>query len=379
MPRIADVVSFGGEKKRYEIHPDPERLRQYGITFELLESAIAQSNANVGGDYLQQGDAVEAVRGLGLIGGGQDPTQQLSALSDPKAASALLRSEEGRRLREIREIVLTATNNVPIKVGDVVDGGRTSRIESPIPHGVTVGSHTRAGRVATSQPLLDADENEVLDKHGRRVWEDDEDTVQGIVLLRKGEKSLPALADVEEKMRQLNETPGQLLPGVRLDTFYDRTQLIELTTHTVRENVLVGIGLVVVILLVFLNNVKSGLIVALNIPLALLFAFTILYLLGKSTNLLSLGAVDFGIIVDSSVIIVEAIYRRLSSGEDADLPLAKRILKSTGEVERSLVFSRLMIVCALLPLFTMTGPEGQIFGPMADVYAIALFGRCYTR
>ncbi len=371
--RIIDVVSFGGAIKRYEIHPDPERLKQYGITLEQLETATSESNANVGGDYLRQGDSVQAVRGIGLIGGGQDPAQQLKAGMDPKAASTLLRNEESRRLREIRQIVLTATNNVPIKVADVVEGGRHASLDPWDRRGVIVGSHTRVGRVAASEPKLDDQGQEVLDEQGQRIWEDNEDVVQGIVLLRKGEKSLPALADVEAKVKQLNE-PGQLLPGVKIDTIYDRTNLIHRTTTTVRENVLVGIGLVVVILLVFLNHTRSALIVAINIPLALLFAFAMLYVRGQSANLLSLGAVDFGIIVDSSVIMVEAIYRRLSSGEDSDLPLVQRILRATGEVERSLFFSTLIMVCALLPLFTMSGPEGQIFGPMADAYAFALGG-----
>jgi len=372
--RIADVVSFGGAVKRYEIQPDPDRLKQYGITLEQLENSLKESNANVGGDYLRQGDSVQAVRGLGLIGGGQDPTQQIKPDADPKVASTLLRSEENRRIQEIRRIVLMATNNVPIKIGDVVEGGRHVSMEPDSRHGVVVGTHTRSGRVAASEPVLDEQGHDVLDEQGQRVWEDNEDVVQGIVLLRKGEKSLPALADVKAKVEQLNNTPGQLLPGIRLDTIYDRTNLINMTTHTVRENVLVGISLVVFILLIFLNHTRSALIVALNIPLALLFAFAMLYLRGQSANLLSLGAVDFGIIVDSSVIMVEAIYRRLSSGEDADLPFIDRILRATGEVERSLFFSTLIMVCALLPLFTMTGPEGQIFGPMADAYAFALAG-----
>jgi len=370
--RIADVVSFGGAVKRYEIQPDPARLLQYGVTFEQLENAVTQSNENVGGDYLRQGDSVQAVRGLGLIAGGQDPLQQLKAKMDPKSAAAVLRNEENRRIREIRQIVLSATNNVPIKVSDVVEGGRHASIDPNSRRGVVVGTHTRAGRVAASLPKLD-EKGEQQIENGERAWNDKEDVVEGIVLLRKGEKSLPALADVRAKVEQLNQ-PGQLLPGVTLNTVYDRTNLINLTTATVRENVLVGIGLVVLILLVFLNDTRSALIVAINIPLALLFAFGALYLMGKSTNLLSLGAVDFGIIVDSSVIMVEAIYRRLSSGEDSDLPLQQRILRSSGEVQRSLVFSRLIIVCALLPLFTMTGPEGQIFGPMADAYAFALGG-----
>ncbi len=265
---------------------------------------------------------------------------------------------------------MAATNNVPVKISDVVDGGRHGEL---VRQGVNVGTHTRSGRVSVSLPKLEPDGTQRVDASGKRQWDDSEDVVEGIVLLRKGEKSQPALADVEKKVEELRK-PGELLPGTTMDTIYDRSELIQRTTHTVRENVLVGIGLVVLILLIFLNDVRSALIVALNIPLALLFAFSTLYLLGKSTNLLSLGAVDFGIIVDSSVIMVEAIYRRLSSGEDSDLPLDGRILKSSSEVERSLFFSRVIIICALLPLFTMSGPEGQIFGPMAEAYAFALAG-----
>src|SRR5262249_50630359 len=143
---------------------------------------------------------------------------------------------------------------------------------------------------------------------------------------------------------------------------------------TVHENLLVGMALVSIILLMFLSNVRVAIIVAINIPLALLFAFGVLYLRGKSANLLSIGAVDFGIIVDSTVILVEAIYRHLSTGEQADLPIRDRIVKAVGEVEKSLLFSTVIMVCALLPLFTMKGPEGQIFGPMADTYAFALGG-----
>ncbi len=370
VPRIADVVSFGGAVKRYEIQPDPERLKQFGITLEQLEDAVANSNANVGGDYLRQGDTVQAVRGLGLIGGGADPIATLTPHMGPFEARHRLRKEEDRRIREIRQVVLAATNNVPVKISDVVDGGRHGEMTR---QGVTVGTHTRSGRVAVSLPKLGPDGEQLLDADGKRAWDDDEDVVEGIVLLRKGEKSQPALADVATKVAELRQ-PGELLPGATLDTIYDRSELIQRTTHTVRENVLVGIGLVVLILLIFLNDVRSALIVALNIPLALLFAFSTLYLFGKSTNLLSLGAVDFGIIVDSSVIMVEAIYRRLSTGEDSNLTVNGRILKSSGEVERSLFFSRVIIICALLPLFTMSGPEGQIFGPMAEAYAFALAG-----
>ena len=159
-----------------------------------------------------------------------------------------------------------------------------------------------------------------------------------------------------------------------MEMYYNRTDLINLTTETVHENLLVGMCLVSVILLMFLNNIRVAIIVALNIPLALLFAFGILFLRGKSANLLSIGAVDFGIIVDSAVILVESIYRHLTHGEYAELPFEQRIIKACAVVERSIFFSTLVMVCALLPLFTMKGPEGQIFGPMADTYAFALGG-----
>src|SRR5205807_2566326 len=157
-----------------------------------------------------------------------------------------------------------------------------------------------------------------------------------------------------------------------ISTHFDLTGLLHVTRETVQENLFLGMVLVTVILLTFLGNVRSALIVAVNIPLALLFAFTVLFVRGKSANLLSIGAVDFGIIVDSSVIMVENIYRHLSSGEYAEMTLKERILRACAEVERSLLFSTIIMVCALLPLFTMSGPEGQIFGPMADTYAFAL-------
>ncbi len=172
----------------------------------------------------------------------------------------------------------------------------------------------------------------------------------------------------------MNETPGRLLPGVKILPYYDRTDLIRVTTETVRENLLAGMGLVTLVLLMFLTNVRSALIVAVNVPLALLFAFSVLFLRGKSANLLSIGAVDFGIIVDSSVIMVENIYRHLSTGLNAELPIGQRVIIASNEIQRSLAFSTAIMVCAFLPLFTMSGPEGQIFGPMADTYAFALAG-----
>lgn len=299
--------------------------------------------------------------------------EKAMALTDPVAARDLLREEERQRIREIREIVLNATNNVPVHVDDVVEGGPL-RGGMPGKAGVVVGYQTRLGRVMRSRPEKDAEGREVLDADGQRKWTDEEDVVQGIILLRKGEQSLPALADIEALVKELNETPGRLLPGVKLDMLYDRSELIDVTTHTVRENLMTGMGLVAIVLLMFLSNVRGALIVAINVPLALLFAFVLLFVRGKSANLLSIGAVDFGIIVDSSVIIVENIYRHLSGGLHADRPLGERIVLATSEIQRSLFFSTAIMVCAFLPLFTMAGPEGQIFKPMADTYAFALGG-----
>jgi cobalt-zinc-cadmium resistance protein CzcA len=374
IPRIADVVSFGGTVKRYEVQPDPERMKAFGIRLNQLSEAVKRNNSNVGGDFVIEGPTVQAVRGLGLLGGGRDPARTFPHNATPSAAALHLRKGEDRRLSELRNIVLAATNNVPVRIGDVVDGGFYSSNTISKQSGVVVGAQPKQGQVAVSRPVVNADGEDIIDASGKRVFEDRPDVVQGIVLLRKNEQSLPALKDVKAKITELNENPARLLPGVQIETIYDRTKLVELTSHTVEENVLVGIGLVTLILLVFLNHTRSAIIVAINIPLALLFALSVLYFRGKSANLLSLGAVDFGIIVDSSVIMVEAIYRYVSSGEGNELDLKDRILKASGEVERSLFFSTIIMVFALLPLFTMQGPEGQIFGPMADTYAFALGG-----
>ena len=372
VPRIADVVSFGGQVKRYEIQPDPDRLRRFDITLDQLEQAISDSNLNAGGDYLLQPQSMQVVRGLGLFGDGTDPVVSILKETDPVKARDSLRSQEQQRLREIRQVVLAATNNVPIRVGDVVEGGKIGPDEES--HRGVIASHqTRLGRISVATPKLDQKNSPLVNKDGTRDWEDRDEAIQGVVLLRKGEQSLPALADVEAKVDELNNN-GKLLPGVKIEVFDDRRTLINRTTETVHENLLIGMALVVMVLLVFLNHLRSALIVAINIPLALLFAFALMYFRGRSANLLSLGAVDFGIIVDSSVIMVECVYRRLSSSQASELTLQEKIQRSAGEVQRALMFSTMIMVCALLPLFLMAGPEGQIFGPMADAYAFALGG-----
>jgi cobalt-zinc-cadmium resistance protein CzcA len=379
VPGVMDVTGSGGTVKRYEVHADPERMRRFGVTLPQVQSAIAASNANVGGDYMPQGRTILVIRNLGVIGGGQDPMEKAYGMKTPSQAAEFLRNEDEKRCAEIRKIVVASVNNYPIRVDDIVEGGpigtglpSTFHGMGTSKQGVVVGHLTRLGKDSMSR---------TVDPEGKN-WVIDPEIIQGIILLRKNMDSLPTLAEIKKKLKELNPTDngskevpsGRLLPGVKIETYYDRTDLINITTHTVRHNLIVGIVLVSVILLMFLSNVRSALIVAINIPLALLFAFSMLFLRGKSANLLSIGAVDFGIIVDSSVIMVENIYRHLSSGEYADLPLKDRIFKASHEVQRSLFFSTAIMICAFLPLFTMQGPEGQIFGPMADTYAFALGG-----
>ena len=373
VPRIVDVSSFGGTVRRYEVQPDPDRLRRYGITLGQLQATLANSNATVGGDYINPGQVAKTVRSVGLFGGGVDPVNKVLGLKSPSAAASILRAEELRRIREIRGLVIASVNNQPIRVEDVVEGGRLAPGQLPGEKGVVVSHQTRLGRIgywradrerSSGSPLSLAD-----------VGHDEDDRVTCIVLLRKGEETMPALKDVEAKVRQINDpASGRMLPGTEIETYYDRTDLLKITTETVTENLCLGVALVVTILFMFVNNIKTAIIVAINIPLALLFAFSMLYVRGKSANLLSIGAVDFGIIVDSSVVVVENIYRNLASGNYPDLPIKERILRFVHEIDHALVYSVLIMVCAFVPLFAMTGPEGQLFAPMAQTYAFSLAG-----
>jgi cobalt-zinc-cadmium resistance protein CzcA len=469
------------------VQPDPDRLRRYGITLPQLQTALANSNATVGGDYVNQGQVAMTVRSVGLFGGGVDPVNKVlgyenqevrdyvknqvtidavvgkgatdtqkqrisealvrlnvdpplseeekeqvqtierlwSALSgkevDPPLsahehdllvsienvrnriqegvarrqvkppftsaereqievidrraalrASRELRSQEHRRIEDIRKLVIASVNNQPVRVEDVVEGGRLSEGEIGN-QGVVVSHQTRLGQIGYWKPDKERPSGSALCLAD--IGHDEDDKVQCIVLLRKGEDTLPALQDVKAKVAEINDpASGRLLPGVYIEPYYNREELVHVTRETVRENLLVGIGLVTLVLLMFLSNVRTAVIVAINIPLALLFAFGVLFARGKSANLLSIGAVDFGIIVDSTVIMAENIYRYITGGENADLPLKERILRSTREIDRALLFSTLIMVCAFIPLFTMTGPEGQLFGPMAQTYAFSLGG-----
>ena len=342
VPGVIDVTGYGGTVKQYQVLVDTRLLRQYNVTLKQVEDAIDNSNANVGGDILTLGSQAHNVRALGLLGGGIDPLRpDLVEQADKLVAE---------KIDDINDVVVSSTNGIPIYVKQVAQ----------------VVEHHR--------PRLGIVGRRLKEKDGRRVVIDEDDVVEGIVLMRKYEKSLVTANLVEKELDRI-QTMGLLPKGMNIRVFNQRTDLVHVTTHNVLHNLVVGMILVVGILFVFLGDLASAGIVAIMIPLALLFSVTVLYVQGKSANLLSIGAVDFGIIVDSSVIIVENIYRHITAkGADRSRPLIDRIADASREIERALFFSTAIIVCAFIPLFAMTGPEGALFGPMANTYAFAIFG-----
>ena len=339
---VIDVTGYGGTVKQYQVLIDTRLLRQYNVTLQQVEDAISKSNGNVGGDILALGGQAHIVRAIGLIGGGKDP------LDPNNVEHALL--IEAEKLRDIEDVVVAANNGIPIYVKQI------AKVE--IRHRPRLGI---VGRYLKPEGSMSS-------------AHDEDDVIEGIVLMRKYEKSLEVSDNVAKMMKDIEES-GMLPKGMHLEIFNQRTQLVHVTTHNVMHNLVVGMGLVIAVLFVFLGDLASAGIVALMIPLALLFSVSILFAQGKSANLLSIGAVDFGIIVDSSVIIVENIYRHITAhGADRTRPLIDRIAEASHEIEKALFFSTAIIVCAFIPLFAMSGPEGALFGPMANTYAFAIFG-----
>ncbi len=342
VPGVIDVTGYGGTVKQYQVLVDGRRLRLYNVTLKQVEDAIDHSNANVGGDILTLGSQAHNVRALGLLGGGKDPLDPALVEQAGKVVA--------QKIDDIYNVVVTSNNGIPIYVKQVAQ----------------VVEHHR--------PRLGIVGRRLKEKDGKPVAIDEDDVIEGIVLMRKYEKSLRTAELVEKELEKM-KTSGILPKGMNIRVFNQRTDLVHVTTHNVLHNLVVGMILVVAILFVFLGNLPSAGIVAIMIPLALLFSVTVLYVQGKSANLLSIGAVDFGIIVDSSVIIVENIYRHITAhGSDRSRPLIDRIAEASHEIERALFFSTSIIVCAFIPLFAMTGPEGALFGPMANTYAFAIFG-----
>jgi heavy metal efflux system protein len=308
VPGVIDVSGFGGLTKEYHVDVDPDKLIHYQIPLSTLISAIQNSNTNAGGNYLTLGEQTFDVRGIGFI----------------------------QTLDDIRRIVLTTNKSTPIRIGDVAD--------------VEIDYAPRLGIVGMN---------------------DRDEVVEGIVLMRKYASTLATLRGVEAKVKELN-TQGLLPAGYKVVPYYDRTGLVHLTLRTVFENLSVGLALVFLVLLFFLGNLRVAIIAAVNIPLALCGAFTLMALGGTSANLISLGAIDFGIIIDSTVIIIENIYRHLSTAELEHETAARRVLRAAQEVGGPIFFSTLIFLIAFLPLFTMRGVEGAIFSPMSHTYAYAL-------
>jgi cobalt-zinc-cadmium resistance protein CzcA len=308
VPGVADVVTFGGETKEYHVEVDPFRLRARGITLAQLMQAIASANQNVGGQRLTVGEQAYTIRGLGLI----------------------------RSPKDIEDVVVVAQKGVPARVRDVAT--------------VEIGHAPRLGIV------------------GRDV---EDDVVQGTVLMRYGGETRSTLKGIYDRVEYVRKN-HQLPPGMDIEPYYDRATLIGTTTRTVLENLLIGMVLVTLVLVAFLGSVRAAIITAINIPLALLVAFIGMVATGTPANLISLGAVDFGIVIDSTVIMIENIYRHLGSHGFGDI--YQRIGAAASEVGRPMAFATVIIAVAFLPLFTMTGVSGVIFTPMAYTYAFAIGG-----
>ena len=317
VPGVAVVSVLGGKTKEFQAEIDLNKLMAYGLTLPQIMNAISAGNSNVGGRTIALGEQSVNVRGLGVIGS----------------------------LADIENIVLTQQGGVPVLLSDVAK--------------VQIGFTPRLGVAGRDEKT---------------------DVIFGIVLMQKLERTMDVVTRVRAAIDRLN-TDGSLPPGVRIDTFYDRGDLVAVTVRTVLHNMFFGIALIFLIQWVFLGNLRCALIVSATIPVALLLAVMITVLRGESANLLSVGAIDLGIIVDSTVIILENIYRHLAhhspGHEQAPLSLPERlhrILNGAIEVDKAILFSVLITIAAFLPLFTMQGVEGQIFGPMARTYAYALLG-----
>jgi heavy metal efflux system protein len=349
VPGVVQVNTWGGTTKEYDIEVNLQKLEAYGVTLPQVISAIGNANVNVGGRTINMGQQSVNVRGIGLMDSGGDTNLT-----------------QGYKVRDIENVLLSQSQGLPIFVRDVAK--------------VTVGYVPRLGKAG-------------------RDYADD--VVAAIVIMNRTLHTNEVVARVRSEIEKIN-TDGSLPPGVKLVPFYDRTTLVGVTTSTVLHNLIFGCLLIFAIQWLFLGDLRSAIIVGANIPFALFFSIIILVLRGEDANLLSVGAVDFGIIVDAAVILVENIYRNLQTrheererllhdlaenrwGDDptgAGVPSTspiwtdrlRLILISGLQVDRAVLFSTAIIVAAFIPLFTMQGVEGQIFGPMARTYAYALVG-----
>jgi len=318
VPNIVDVASFGGPTREYQVRLDPNKLISYGLSIAQVEQQLTNNNANAGGSFIESGLQQINVREVGLV----------SNVSD------------------IENTVLVTKNGTPLRVKDIAV--------------VQQGPKIRLGQFARA---IHREDGKIID---------DDDVVSGIVLLRKGADADGALQGLHEKVKELNERI--LPPGVKVVPFIDRSDLVHFTTHTVLHNLSEGIILVVIVLFLFLGNVRGAFIVALTIPFSLLFAATCLKLRGIPANLLSLGALDFGMVVDGAVVMVENIVRHLSRQDQIPKTPAQSIKEAAHEVQRPVFYAIGIIITAYLPIFTLQRVEGRLFKPMAWTVAFALLG-----
>jgi cobalt-zinc-cadmium resistance protein CzcA len=309
VPGVADDSGFGGTVMQYQVLLDPAKTFSYHIPVPQVLAALTANNANAGGGFYSQGSQFFYVRGLGLV----------------------------TKTEDIGNIVVGSNNGVPVRIHDVGE--------------VTIGNAPRLGEFG---------------------FQKSDDSVEGVILMRRGEQTQNVLAGVEKKTEELNH--GILPPDVKIRPFYDRSDLVQLTITTVEHNLLVGMALVLIVLIFFLVNMRAAIIVALTIPLSLLLAFILLHGRGVPANLLSIGAIDFGIIIDGTVVMMENIYRELTERQGQDYKLHDVIIAAARDVDRPIFYSVAVILAGYLPIYALSGPSGKLFLPMAETMSYALLG-----
>jgi cobalt-zinc-cadmium resistance protein CzcA len=309
VPGVADDSGFGGTTMQYQVLLDPARIYGYHLGVPDVIQALSNNNANAGGGFYSQGGQFYYVRGLGLI----------------------------RDTKDIENVIVGSNNGVPIRIRDVGQ--------------VEIGYAPRLGEFGFLH---------------------NDDAVEGVILMRRGEQTQTVLQGVQKKTEELNR---QTLPkDVKVRPFYDRSDLVQLTTRTVEDNLLRGMVLVFIVLIFFLVSVRAAIIVSLTIPLSLLFSFIFLHAHDVDANLLSIGAIDFGIIIDGTVVMMENIYRELANRAGQEYRLNEVILAAARDVDRPIFYSVAVIIAGYLPIYALTGPSGKLFHPMADTMSFALLG-----
>jgi cobalt-zinc-cadmium resistance protein CzcA len=313
VPGVADDSGFGGPTMEYHVLLDPARLYNFHIPVVQVLNALQANNSNTGGGFYSQGGQFYYVRGLGLV----------------------------KSTDDIGEIVVASNNGAPVRIKDIGH--------------VEIGHAPRLGIFGFQDKKSNND-----------------DAVEGVILMRRGEQTQNVLEGVQRKTEEINKT---MLPrDVRIRPYYDRSDLVRVTTDTVEGNLLRGMIFVLLVLIFFLVSVRAAVITALTIPLALLFAFIFLHLTGEAANLLSIGAIDFGIIIDGTIVMVENMYRELSERHGQDYKLTEVLLHAARDVDRPIFYSVAVIIAGYLPIYALSGPAGKLFHPMADTMAFALIG-----